>query len=132
MIGLDTNVLARLFIDDDPVQARMAREFVAQRCNEQERAFVDRVALCELVWVLSFSHGYDRRQIVGIIERMLENQAMMLEDADAVGAALRIFASKNVDFADALIGEVNRARGCAATATFDRRAARLDGFVRVS
>ena len=35
-------------------------------------------------------------------------------------------------FADILIGEVNRARCCQATATFDRKAARLEGFVRVA
>ena len=132
MIGLDTNVLAHLFIDDDPVQARGAREFVARRCNERERAFVDRVALCELVWVLSYSHGYEQKEIASVIERILENQVMMLEDTDAVRAALHLFVRRNIDFADALIGEVNRQRGCQATATFDRKAARLDGFVRVS
>ncbi|MGA3311056.1 MAG: type II toxin-antitoxin system VapC family toxin [Xanthobacteraceae bacterium] len=131
MIGLDTNVLARLFIDDDPVQARSARQFVAERCSEKNPAFIDRVALCELVWVLSYSHGYGRAEIVRIIGQLLESQEIILEDADAVGAALRIFSSRNIDFADALIGEVNRARGCEATATFDRKAAKLDGFVSV-
>ena len=56
----------------------------------------------------------------------------MLEDRDAVRAALRTFVDRNVDFADALIGEVNRARGCEATATFDHKAAKLDGFIPVS
>jgi predicted nucleic-acid-binding protein len=132
MIGLDTNVLARLFIDDDPIQARLAREFVAKRCSEREPAFIDRVALCELVWVLSYSHGYGRREIGRIIGHLLESQSMMLEDAEAVSAALRVYSSRNIDFADALIGEINRLRGCEATATFDRKAAKLDGFVRVS
>ena len=132
MIGLDTNVLARLFIEDDPDQARSARQFVTERCSEQDPAFVDRVALCEFVWVLSQSHGYRRAQIVSIVAQLLESPELLLEDADAVGAALRIFASRNVDFADAMIGEVNRLRGCEATATFDRKAAKLDGFVRVS
>jgi predicted nucleic-acid-binding protein len=132
MIGLDTNVLARLFIDDNPIQARAAREFVAQRCNEREPAFIDRVALCELVWVLSYSHGYGRREIAQVIARLLENQAMIVEDVEAVGAALHTYSSRNIDFADALIGEVNRVRGCEATATFDRKAAKLEGFVRVS
>ena len=132
MIGLDTNVLARLFVDDDPRQARAARKFVGERCNEQNPAFVDRVALCELVWVLSYSHGYDRAEITGVIARLLGSQEILLEDADAVDAALRTFSSRNVDFADALIGEVNRARGCEATATFDRKAAKLQDFVRVT
>ena len=132
MIGLDTNVLARLFVDDDPRQARAARKFVGERCNEQNPAFVDRVALCELVWVLSYSHGYDRAEITGVVARLLGSQEILLEDADAVDAALRTFSSRNVDFADALIGEVNRARGCEATATFDRKAAKLQDFVRVT
>lgn len=132
MIGLDTNVLARLFIDDDPVQARLARRFVAERCSEQNPGFIDRVALCELVWVLSYSHGYGRSAIARIIAGLLESESMILEDADSVAGALRVFSSGKADFADALIGEVNRARGCDATATFDRKAAKLDGFVRVA
>lgn len=132
MIGLDTNVLARLFIDDDPAQAGAARQFVARQCSTREPAFIDRVALCELVWVLSYSHGYSRAEIARIIAKLLDNQEMRLEDAAAVRAALHIFSSRNIDFADALIGEINRARGCKATATFDRRAAKLDGFVHVS
>lgn len=132
MIGLDTNVLARLFIEDDPAQARAARQFVARQCNAHEPAFIDRVALCELVWVLSYSHGYRRAEIARIIAKLLDNQEMKLEDAEAVRSALRIFSSRNIEFADALIGEVNRVRGCEATATFDRRAGKLDGFIQVS
>jgi predicted nucleic-acid-binding protein len=132
MIGIDTNVLARLFIDYDAVQARSARRFVAERCSERNPAFIDRVALCELVWVLSYSHGYGRSEIQSIVKRLLESPEMILEDADAVAAALQTFSNKNVDFADALIGEVNGARGCEVTATFDRKAARLPGFISVA
>lgn len=131
MIGLDTNVLARLFVEDDVQQARQAREFVAARCTRQNPGFVDRVALCELVWVLSSVHDYRRAEIAPIIEKLLSSRDLILEDEAAVRAALRIFTSRNIDFADALIGEVNRVRGCEATATFDRKAAKLDGFVSV-
>lgn len=131
MIGLDTNVLARLFVEDDVQQARQAREFVAARCTRQNPGFVDRVALCELVWVLSSVHDYRRAEIAPIIEKLLSSRDLIVEDEAAVRAALRIFTSRNIDFADALIGEVNRVRGCEATATFDRKAAKLDGFVSV-
>jgi predicted nucleic-acid-binding protein len=132
MIGLDTNVLARLFIDDDPAQARLARSFVAERCSKQDPAFVDRVALCELIWVLMYSHGYGRAEIARIIRRLLESEEIVLEDADTVSEALSVFSSRNVDFADALIGAVNLVRGCRATATFDRKAAKLNGFIRIA
>jgi predicted nucleic-acid-binding protein len=90
------------------------------------------VALCELVWVLSSVHGYGRPAIVNVIEELLATRDILLEDDDLVRAALRVFASRGIDFADALIGQVNQARGCEATATFDRKAAKLDGFIEVA
>jgi predicted nucleic-acid-binding protein len=132
MMGLDTNVLARLFVEDDTLQARQAREFVAARCTRENPGFVDRVALCELVWVLASVHDYRRVEIAPVIEKLLSSGDLMLEDEGAVRAALHTFRTRNVDFSDALIGEVNRLRGCDSTATFDRKAAKLDGFIRVS
>ena len=131
MIGLDTNVLLRLFVDDDPIQGRQAREFVASRCDPDNPAFVDRVALCEMVWVLSAGYGFGKAEIAGVIRKLLGSLDTVLEDGDAVQAALQSFQAGGADFADALIGEVNRVRGCEATATFDRKAAKLDGFVGI-
>ena len=132
MIGLDTNVLARLFVDDDAVQVKAARRFVAKRCTPENPGFVDRVALCEMVWVLTRAHGYDRSRIAAVINELLASRDMILEDQEAVRAALRVFSAHGVDFADALIAAVNRANGCVTTTTFDRKTARLDGFTRVS
>ncbi|MEJ2435481.1 MAG: type II toxin-antitoxin system VapC family toxin [Pseudolabrys sp.] len=130
MIGLDTNVILRCFVDDDPEQ-RQARQFVADNCTQENPGFVDRVALCEMIWVLVRGHRFDRSRAAEVVSRLMASSEIMLEDDEAVRAALRIFLETNIDFADALIGEVNRVRGCEATATFDRKAARLDGFVRV-
>jgi predicted nucleic-acid-binding protein len=132
MIGLDTNLLVRYFVEDDPVQTKQAVRFINKRCTSNEPGFVDRVALCELVWVLSRGHGYRRSEIARVIEELLASQDLRLEDHEAVRAALRMYRDSGIDFADALIGQVNRARGCEATATFDRKAAKLHGFVLVS
>lgn len=132
MIGLDTNVIVRLFVDDDPRQAQFARRLVADKCSENDPGFIDRVALCELIWVLTSVHGYRRAAVADVIELLLENRDMRLEDADAVGDALLEYRTAGVEFSDILIGKINLARGCAATATFDRKAAKLKGFVRVS
>jgi predicted nucleic-acid-binding protein len=128
MIGLDTNVLARLFVDDDLAQVELARRFVATRCSAQNPGYVDRVALCEMVWVLTSVHKYDRSAIVEVVQELLASSDIVLEDAETVRVSLDTFATRGVDFADALIGDVNRVRGCTATATFDRKAAKLDGF----
>jgi predicted nucleic-acid-binding protein len=132
MIGLDTNVILRCFIDDDPSQAEAARRFVAEHCTQENPGFIDRVALCELIWVLSSGYRFDRKRAADIITTLLASRDIVLEDSDAVRAALHMFATRKIDFADALIGEVNRLRGCEATATFDRKAAKIDGFVHVA
>ncbi|HMN86446.1 MAG TPA: type II toxin-antitoxin system VapC family toxin [Bauldia sp.] len=131
MIGLDTNVVVRLFVDDDPVQAERARAFVAARCSPAEPGFVNRVSLCETVWVLR-GFGYGRAEIAGVVEALAGARDILVEDADAVRAALAGFRATNIDFADLLIAETNRARGCAATATFDRKALKLPLFAGVS
>ena len=129
MIGLDTNVILRCFVDDDPDQARTARRFVSERCTRASPGFIDRVALCELVWVLTRGYRIARTRVAQIIADLVASPEIVLEDTDAVRAALRTFAEQNIDFADALIGEVNRAHGCEATVTFDRKAAKLEGFI---
>jgi predicted nucleic-acid-binding protein len=132
MIGLDTNIIVRLFVDDDPKQVRSARTLVASQCSAQDPGFIDRVALCELVWVLASVHGYGRHAIAEVVETLVASRDLRLEDHDLVRRALLDYRANNVDFADILIGHVNLARGCEATATFDHKAARLKGFVRVS
>lgn len=132
MMGLDTNVVVRLFVDDDPEQADSARRLVAAKCSPENPGFIDRVVLAETIWVLTSVHRYRRSAIADVIELLLENRDMRLEDHDLIRPALREFRDSNVDFADILISHVNRARGCEATATFDRKAARLKGFIRVS
>jgi predicted nucleic-acid-binding protein len=56
----------------------------------------------------------------------------IVEHSAAVRASLDDYKAGRLGFTAALIAYVNEIRGCEATATFDRKAAKLDGFVRVS
>jgi predicted nucleic-acid-binding protein len=50
--GIDTNILIRYFVRDDPAQFRAAAKFVESDCSEEEPGVVNHVVLAELVWVL--------------------------------------------------------------------------------
>ena len=132
MIGLDTNVLVRYITADDATQTEQAARFIERCCTPDDPGFVDRVALCELVWVLSGGHGYSRAQVAAVVVGLLASRDIKLEDEESVRGALSMYERAGIDFADALICQVNRVRGCEATATFDRRAAKLAGFIRVA
>ena len=118
---------------DDIAQARQARRSLWPRDARVRLRALSIASLCASLsgcWQAFMTIDAVRSRT--IIEKLLSSSDLMLEDEGAVRAALQAFRTGNVDFADALIGEVNRLRGCDATATFDRKAARLDTFIRVS
>jgi predicted nucleic-acid-binding protein len=132
MIGLDTNVLVRLLVADDPGQTAKARQFVGRHCSPQSPGFINSVVLAELVWVLDSVYRFSRLEIAAAIEKLLAGGDRIVEHHDEVRAALAEYRAGGIGFTDAIIVHINRACGCAATATFDRKAMKLDGFMRIS
>ena len=128
MKGLDTNVLLRFFVRDDAKQARAAAEFLSKTCTPTDPGFVNLIVLCELVWTLSRTYGYTRSEIADVVDAMLGNAALVMEAQEAVVGASQRYRETGIDLSDLLIDDVNRAQGCLATVTFDRKAAKLDGF----
>jgi predicted nucleic-acid-binding protein len=130
MRGVDTNVLVRFLVRDDPEQARKAREFLMQECNAEDPGLVNHIVLCELVWVLGSFYAYPRDAVVRALDGILDAVQLSVPDRNDVRLAINEF-HDGADFADALIGIVNLRFGCRATVTFDRRAARRTGFQRL-
>lgn len=128
MKGLDTNLLVRFLVGDDPEQTAEAVSFIRRHCTADTPCFVNRIVLCELEWVLESAYRYPRSMVAEVIDRVLRTGELLVEDADEAWAALRAFRRHGADFSDCLLGQTNLGRGCEATATFDRRAGRLDGF----
>ncbi len=70
MIAVDTNLLVRLFIEDDPAQTTMARD-VVRRCTEAEPAYVSREVVVEFAWVLGRSSGMPKKGVVEALETLM-------------------------------------------------------------
>ncbi|HEY0836594.1 MAG TPA: type II toxin-antitoxin system VapC family toxin [Azospirillum sp.] len=128
MIGLDTNTLLRLVIEDDADQAAQVRAAVHRAAASGLRCWVNRIALVEFVWVLESVFRKSRQDICGYLVRVLNNEALAVEDEDAARSALHAYEGGPIDFSDALIAVTNRTHGCSTTLTFDRKAARLADF----
>ncbi len=65
---------------------------------------------------------------MAVLDTLLRTKSLMVEHADVVWQALRLFANANTDFADCLIERCNHVAGCDFTATFDRDAAKAAGM----
>lgn len=119
MRSLDTNVLARFFIDDaDDAQA--AKQRPAAVAALSERSFVSVTVLLELEWVMRGFYELPTRDISRVLRALAGIEHITLEDRDAVLVAVDAF-DKGLDFADALhMARSSRASGFA---TFDQRLA---------
>ena len=120
MKALDTNVLARFFVDDaeDPQAANQRPAAVAAL---SERSFVSVTVVLELEWVMRGFYELPKRDISSVLRALASIEHVTLEDRDAVLVAVDAF-DKGLDFADALhLARSSRASGFA---TFDQRLAK--------
>lgn len=130
MKGVDTNVLARLVVGDYPEHADRARRYIERHARGDRSFFVNRVVLCELVWVLLRVYRYPDSEVASLLDRLLMNRDFAVENARAASFAIAMM-PHGYDFADTYMAATNRILGCTTTATFDRRAARLPLFESV-
>ena len=130
MRGVDTNVLVRFLVGDDPEQASRAAKLFAQATVNGEKLFVPQIVVCELVWVLGHAYDRSRPQIAAGLETLLRARQLTFEDADQIRAALERFAAGDGDLADWLIWERSRAAGADRVVTFDGRLLRSPEFAQ--
>ena len=103
MIGLDTNLLLRYFLDDDPVQSPKARRMM-KSLSEVEPGWVTLAAVLEFVWVLKSKNRAQRMGIATTLDRLLALDAVAVrEQAEVLAEAVRRFTLSKADFADCLI-----------------------------
>lgn len=121
MIGLDTNVVIRYLVQDEPRQAVVAASMI-DGLREDEPAFLSLVTIVEIHRVLRSTYQLDADRCVDLLGGLLDAREFRIGQAEIVRRAV-VLARQGVDFADAVIAELGRAAGCERTVTFDRRAA---------
>jgi predicted nucleic-acid-binding protein len=126
MIGIDTNALLRLFTTDSPEQMAATNKLIGKRGPSSIR--LTNLVVAELVWTLVRHYKQEKKQIIDIVEQLLEREELVFESRSAVMMALRWFEGGKADFADYLIGALNEEAGASPTYTFDHLAAGHIGF----
>ncbi len=120
--AVDTNVLVRLIIQDDPKQTGAAHLFVEQG------VWASALVIAEAVWVLRSTYGRTASEIADIIEMLLDNKQLVIQDSDVVFAALELFRTRPaLSFSDCLILQMARKNGHRPLGTFDRALGKCEG-----
>ena len=120
MKALDTNLLARFFIDD-PDDPQAANQRPAAIAALSGRAFVSVTVVLEFEWVMRGFYGMGRKDIARVLRALAGIEHVTIEDRNTVLTALDAF-DAGLDLADAL--HVCRSGRATGFATFDRRLVR--------
>ncbi|HMN80724.1 MAG TPA: type II toxin-antitoxin system VapC family toxin [Burkholderiaceae bacterium] len=127
MIGIDTNILLRLWLDDDPAQNKRIDALLAVHGSTPGSLLVTDVVLAEAVWTLASAFDQDRNAQLIAVRSLLEEAAFAFEDREAVASAVALFEAGSCGFADCLVVVKHARHGCDFTATFDRDMRKLPG-----
>jgi predicted nucleic-acid-binding protein len=114
---LDTNVLVRLLIGDEPRQTTIAEQaFLA--AVDSGGVYLPDVVLAEVAWVLR-GYALDRGTRHNLLERLVRTRGVVVDDIDAVIDALERFRLGG-DLADQLILARASRAGALPVLTFER------------
>ena len=126
LTGIDTNVLLRVLLQDDPVQGPIAARFLRE-LGTGSPGFITQVTLAETYWVLARAKRLPPATCLAVIRRLVETEVLEFDDGEGVVRALSL-AEAGADFADALIQGAMELFGVDETVTFDRAAAERLGW----
>jgi predicted nucleic acid-binding protein len=98
---LDSNVILRYFVWDDPAKAERAKRLFAQVQAGRERLLTSALGVAEVVWVAESRYGYPRPKLVELIHSLLNTPNLEFDRKDLLLAAANLFEVRPIDFLDA-------------------------------
>ncbi len=126
MRAVDTNVLVRLIVGDDPRQAAEAERFTASG------AWVSLLVLAETVWVLATVYDRSPSVLARTIDMLLRHKDLTLQDPEVAAVALEHYRKRPaLSFSDCLLVEIARKSGHVPVGTFDRDLGKLESTHRL-
>jgi predicted nucleic-acid-binding protein len=126
MRAIDTNVLIRLIVRDDPKQVSAAEAFVEQG------AWVSHLVMAEATWVLSAVYERDAKSLAATVDMLLNHKSITIQDADVVSDALAHFRKRpTIGFSDCMLLAIARKNGHLPLGTFDQNLSKLPDAERL-
>jgi len=128
MIGLDTNILARYYIQDEAdTEAKKQHESARKLIESGEPLMVCKTVILEFEWVMRGYYQFSFSDVGAVFQHLLSLNHITVEDRASIQQAVANF-ELGFDFADAL--HHASYKGCINIASFDdkkfaRRAKRM-------
>lgn len=128
MKGIDTNILVRFLVGDDPDQANAVYNLFKKIEEDKRQLFVSLLVVLELLWVLEAVYKIKRNKIIASLADLILMPILQFENLEAIQNF--IIESKNTryELSDLLIANTSSFYGCEAVLTFDKQASKYGLF----
>ena len=127
MIGLDTNVVVRLLLADDPAQTERVLKFLKTAQTRGTQVVLTLEVIQEVEWVLRSSAKKTKLEFLGLARQLLETRDIEINNEAVLEQALRTYEKNAADFSECLFLAHYQQLGCKTMLTFDAKAARMTG-----
>lgn len=127
MAAIDTNVLVRFLVHDDPAQAATATELIRRSAAAGESLFLPITVVLELEWVLRSSYGFAKADIGRTIAHLLSTNELSFQSEAALEFALLLWRRGRADFSDCVHVALATDAGEQPLWTFDKAASGIAG-----
>ena len=127
MAALDTNVLVRFLVEDDPSRLAAAKKLFVRSVASGESLFVPVTVSLELEWVMRSRFGFSKNEVIHTLSQLLCTVELSFESEGAIEAALQHYGQGSADYADCLHVALSGKAGEQPMWTFDKAAAKVGG-----
>jgi predicted nucleic-acid-binding protein len=129
--GIDSSILLRYVLEDDPVWTMPATRFIDEQCTIDDPGYVSAVVLVEVTWTLRRRSSFTAERIYQFVSELLEADNLLVENESAVEKALAAFRRGDAGFADCLIAALNESVAAAPTFSIDKDAIKSKVFAPI-
>jgi predicted nucleic acid-binding protein len=109
---LDTNVILRFLLADDPKQSLKARAWFALAQAGKVTLCISHVCLAEVTWVLLSFYAFKRGKLATTLRELVLHDGVEVENVAVLLDAFDRFGRVNVDFIDCYAAALAKHTGC--------------------
>lgn len=128
MKGLDTNILVRFLVNDDPAQSKVVYNLFQTAEKENFSFFIPQLVLLELLWVLNSVYEIDRNDCLLSLQHLVLIPILKFENLSALNYFINEAKKTKQDLPDLLIAITAHDLDCEKVLTFDKKAAKHNLF----
>ncbi len=123
---IDTNIFLRYLTNDDAEKAKKVFLLLKKVEDGKEKVTTSPLVIFELIFILDKFYKVSRKDIGEMTTAIINLDGLVVEFKDAFIFALKLFAEKNIPFADAFNASIMKSKGITEIYSYDTDFDKID------